>query len=67
MGGVKSTRENLEDAAEGEDVDVLTIYPKFIQEAEEEGKEDAARSFKVAFEREKHHRDMFKQALKKLK
>jgi rubrerythrin len=67
MGGVKSTRENLEDAAEGEDVDVLTIYPKFIQEAEEEGKEEAARSFKVAFEREKHHRDMFKQALKKLK
>jgi rubrerythrin len=67
MGGVKSTRENLEDAAEGEDVDILTIYPKFIQEAEDEGKEEAARSFKVAFEREKHHRDMFKQALKKLK
>jgi rubrerythrin len=67
MGGVKSTRENLEDAAEGEDVDILTIYPKFIQEAGEEGKEEAARSFKVAFEREKHHRDMFKQALKKLK
>jgi rubrerythrin len=67
MSGVKSTRENLEDAAEGEDVDILTIYPKFIQEAEEEGNEEAARSFKVAFEREKHHRDMFKQALKKLK
>lgn len=67
MGVVKSTRENLEDAAEGEDVDILTIYPRFIQEAEEEGNEEAARSFKIAFEREKHHRDMFKQALKKLK
>jgi rubrerythrin len=67
MGVVKSTRENLEDAAESENVDILTIYPRFIQEAEEEGNEDAARSFKVAFEREKHHRDMFKQALKKLK
>jgi rubrerythrin len=67
MGIIKSTRENLEDAAEGEDVDILTIYPKFIQEANEEGNEEAARSFKVAFEREKHHRDMFKQALKKMK
>ena len=67
MGGVKSTRENLEDAAAGEDVDILTIYPKFIQEAEEEGNVEAARSFKLAYEREKHHRDMFKQALKKLK
>ena len=67
MGGVRSTRENLEDAAAGEDVDILTIYPKFIQEAEEEGNVEAARSFKLAYEREKHHRDMFKQALKKLK
>jgi rubrerythrin len=67
MGGVKSTRENLEDAAEGESVDILTIYPVFIKEAEEEGNEEAARSFRIAFEREKHHRDMFKQALKKLK
>jgi rubrerythrin len=67
MGGVKSTRENLEDAAEGENVDILTIYPGFIQEAEAEGKEEAVRSFKIALEREKHHRDMFRQALKKLK
>jgi rubrerythrin len=67
MGSVKSTRENLEDAAEGESMDILTIYPRFIKEAEEEGNEDAARSFRIAFEREKHHRDMFKQALKKLK
>jgi rubrerythrin len=67
MGGVKSTRENLEDAAEGESVDILTIYPVFIKEAEDEGNKEAARSFRIAFEREKHHRDMFKQALKKLK
>ena len=67
MGGVKNTRENLEDAAEGEGMDILPIYPAFIKEAEDEGNEEAARSFRIAFEREKHHRNMFKQALKKLK
>ena len=66
LGAVNSTRENLREAAEGEDLEILSMYPKFIEEAEREGREEAARSFRIALEREKHHRSMFRQALKKL-
>jgi rubrerythrin len=66
MGVVKSTVENLKEAAEGESLQIDSMYPKFIKEAEDEGQTDAAESFRVAFEREKHHRSMFRQALKKM-
>ncbi len=66
MGAVKSTKENLKDAAEGEDLEIMSMYPKFIREAEEEGREEAAKSFRIAYEREKHHRDMFRKALRDL-
>jgi rubrerythrin len=66
MAVVKTTAENLREAAEGENLQITSMYPKFIEEAESEGKQAAADSFRVAFEREKHHRAMFQQALKKL-
>ncbi len=43
------------------------MYPKFIEEAEGEGRKEAAESFRIAFEREKYHRAMFQQALKQVK
>lgn len=67
MGVVRTTQENLEDAAEGEDLEISSIYPKFIEEARSEGRQEAAKSFTIAFEREKHHRSMFRQALRNLK
>jgi len=67
MGIVRTTRENLKEAAEGESLEIISMYPKFIEEAEKEGREEAAESFRIAFEREKHHRAMFRQALKRLK
>ena len=67
MGVIRTTKENLTEAAEGESLEILSIYPKFIEEAESEGREEAAKSFKIAFEREKHHRAMFQQALRLLK
>ena len=67
MGVVRTTKENLEEAAEGEDLEILSIYPKFIEEARSEGREEAAKSFTIAFEREKRHRAMFRQALRNLK
>ena len=67
MNVVKTTRENLEEAAEGESLQIMSMYPKFIEEAEKEGRQDAAESFRIAYEREKHHRAMFRQALKQLK
>ncbi len=66
MGVIKTTKENLREAAEGEDLEILSMYPKFIEEAESEGREEAAESFSIAFEREKHHRAMFREALKRL-
>jgi rubrerythrin len=66
MDVVKTTQENLKEAAESENLEIVSMYPKFIEEAEDEGRLDAAESFRIAFEREKHHRNMFRQALKKL-
>lgn len=66
LGGVKSTKENLREAAEGENHEIEEMYPKMIEEAKTEGEEDAAKSFEIALEREKHHREMFKDALKEI-
>ena len=66
MGVGGTTKENLEEAAEGESLEILSMYPKFIEEAESEKREEAAKSFRIAFEREKHHRTMFRRALKSL-
>ena len=66
MGVINSTKENLQEAAEGENLEILSMYPKFIEEAESDGRAEAAQSFRIAFEREKHHRAMFRQAIKRL-
>ena len=66
MNVVKATKDNLKEAAEGESLQIMSMYPKFIEEAEREGRPEAAESFRIAFEREKHHRTMFRQALKQL-
>lgn len=63
MGAIGSTRENLERAATGEAEEIDVILPRMIREAEEEGRQDAAASFRLALERERHHRDMFRAAL----
>lgn len=67
MDVVKTTQENLQEAAEGENLEIISMYPKFIKEAGKEGRQEAAEFFRIAFEREKHHRDMFRQALKQMK
>lgn len=67
MGVIQTTKENLKEASEGEDLEISSMYPKFIEEAISEGKTEAVKSFTIAFEREKHHRAMFRQALRQLK
>ena len=64
MGAIGSTHENLERAAVGEMEEIDVILPRMIQEAEAEGHPEAAASFRLALERERHHRDMFRTALK---
>ena len=66
MDVVRSTADNLRESVEGESLEIMSMYPKFIKEAEAEGRTEAAESFRLAYEREKHHRAMFREALKKL-
>jgi rubrerythrin len=62
-GLVGTTLENLDESANAEDFEIEEMYPQFIREAEEESRPDAAASFLMAVERERHHREMFKIAL----
>src|SRR5262245_55647586 len=64
MRAIGTTRENLEHAATGEMLEIDVVLPRMIREAEEEGRADASASFRLALERERHHRDMFRGALK---
>jgi len=66
-GEVGMTIDNLDEAANGEDYEIEEMYPRFVREAEEDGRSDAAASFKLALEREKHHRAMFKEAFSAFK
>ena len=65
-GGIGTTFENLNESANGEDYEIKQMYPKFIEEAKTDGRADAAASFGLALEREKHHRAMFKEAFEML-
>ena len=65
-GGVQSTKENLEAAIAGENYEVVTMYPEFIKDAETEGEKPALRSFRWAWEVEKVHEQLYREALASL-
>lgn len=66
LGEIKSTRENLEAAINGETYEFTSMYPKMIEEAKEEKATAAERSFYFANEVEKIHAQLFKKALENL-
>lgn len=66
-GGVGTTHANLDEAANGEDAEIEEMYPRFIREAEADGRADAVATFSLALERERHHRTMFKDAFASFK
>jgi len=55
LGVVKSTRENLMDAVNGESYEFQKMYPQMIVDAKAEGKDGALKSFNYANEVEKVH------------
>jgi len=61
--GIKSTRENLEAAINGESYEFQKMYPVMIDEARKEGNKSAERSFHIANEVEKVHAGLYKKAL----
>lgn len=67
MGGIKTTLENLEAAISGENYEVTSMYPEFIKYAEEENEKRALTSFTWAYEVEKVHEVLYKNALELLK
>lgn len=63
VGGIKTTKENLETAISGESHEFQKMYPAMIEHAKTEGNKDALRSFTYANEVEKVHAGLYKKAL----
>ncbi len=63
VGGIKSTKENLNEAINGESYEFQKMYPGMIEDAKAEGNDGALRSFNFANEVEKIHADIYKKAL----
>jgi len=63
---VKSTKENLQDAINGETYEVTTMYPDFIRTANDASINIAMLSFNYAYQTEKKHKEFYKNALQML-
>lgn len=66
LGEINSTEENLKAAMAGENYEVVTMYPDFMEDAEEEEHKRAYLSFERAWEVEKIHEQLYEAALEKI-
>jgi rubrerythrin len=64
--GIKSTKENLETAINGESYEFQKMYPRMIEDAKAEENDSALKSFSYANEVEKIHAELYKKALENL-
>ncbi len=60
---VKTTKENLQDAIEGETYEATTMYPEFLTAANAAGNQLAMISLNYAYKTEKKHRVFYESAL----
>ena len=65
-GEIGPTAENLRNVTVGETKEFSFMYPRMIRDAQDEGRQDAVDSFGLALERERHHLQVFTQALEQL-
>lgn len=65
--GISNTKENLENAINGEKYENEIMYPKFAKEAKEEGFELIARLFEKVLDIEKRHENTYGKILEKIK
>ncbi len=63
MQGIKSTRENLKAAINGENHEFTQMYPAFIKQAGGEGEDKARESFDLANKVEKIHHGLYQTSL----
>ncbi len=66
MGGIKSTKENLEAAVNGEVFEFREMYPKMIEDAKGENQKGALLGFTWANQVEEVHAGLYKKALDNL-
>jgi len=66
LNGVRTTRENLQAAIDGETEEFTSMYPEMARVAREEGREEVARWFEAVARAEKAHANRFREALKTL-
>ena len=66
MGDVKSTKNNVQEAINGETHEFTKMYPQMIEEAKKEGNKQALQSFEFANKVEKIHADLYQKALNSL-
>ena len=64
--GIKSTKENLQEAVAGETHEFKSMYPGMIETAKAEGNKEAERTFHFANEVEKIHAGLYQQMLDNL-
>ena len=66
LGGVRSTKENIEEAIGGETYEFTKMYPAMIEGAKSEGNNKALRSFENANSVESIHASLYQKALDNL-
>jgi rubrerythrin len=66
LGGVKSTKENITEAIQGESYEFQKMYPEMIADAKAEGNAQALRSFEYANAVEKIHAQLYQKMLDNL-
>ncbi|HAR97167.1 MAG TPA: rubrerythrin [Deltaproteobacteria bacterium] len=66
LNGIKSTKENLQEAIGGESHEFTEMYPQMIEDAKAEDNKGALRSFTYANEVEKVHAGLYQKALDSL-
>ncbi len=66
LGGIRSTKENVQEAIAGETYEFKTMYPEMLAKAQAEGQKQAAVSFDYANQVEKIHAALYENALANL-
>lgn len=63
LAGIGNTKENLANAADGENYEWTDMYEGFAKTAEEEGFKELARKFRLVAAIEKHHEERYRTLL----
>ena len=66
LAGIKGTKENLDEALNGEVYEFQKMYPVMIEDAKKEGNKQAEQTFTFANEVEKIHAALYKKAIEDL-